>query len=206
MVMYDKRFMYEPGLRLPLIMKGPGIKPGITPREMVLNIDFAPTILQLAGVDVPSSMQGESVHEILNGKSPANWRKSIYYRYYHDPGHHNTRAHLGVRTETHKLIFYWKENQYELFDLTNDPNEQVNLLFQDGASQSNAGQSKNVGALFEQLKLELERLQARYQDDGAFADPASWPKDGVDGPFPEHKPLGPKTVAEAIGLSTPAGE
>lgn len=201
MGMYDKRFMYEPGLRLPLIMKGPGIKPGITPKEMVLNIDFAPTILQLAGVDVPSSMQGESLHEILGGNSPSHWRKSIYYRYYHDPGHHNTRAHLGVRTETHKLIYYWKEKQYELFDLVADPNEQKNLLFQDGAKNNT-----EVGELFEQLKLELERLQARYQDDGAFADPASWPKDGVDGPFPTHKPLGPKTIAEAIELSVLAGE
>ncbi|MFN7843970.1 MAG: sulfatase [Pirellula sp.] len=201
MGMYDKRFMYEPGFRLPLIMKGPGIKPGITPREMVLNIDFAPTILQLAGVDVPSTMQGESAHEILNGKSPSNWRKSIYYRYYHDPGHHNTRAHLGVRTETHKLIYYWKENQYELFDLTADPNEQENLLYQEGAMKN-----KKVGALFEQLKIELERLQAIYQDDGKFADPASWPKDGVDGPFPTYKSLGAKTVSEAISLSAPAGD
>jgi hypothetical protein len=85
--------------------------------------------------------------------------------------------------------------------LTADPNEQENLLFQDGA-----GKNKKVGALFEQLKLELERLQAIYQDDGTFADPASWPKDGVDGPFQDHKPLGSKTVAEAISLSTPVGE
>jgi hypothetical protein len=146
-------------------------------------------------------MQGESVHEILSGNTPATWRKSIYYRYYHDPGHHNTRAHLGVRTETHKLIYYWKENQYELFDLAADPNEQMNLLFDEGAMKS-----KQVDALFEQLKLELERLQAFYQDDGEFADPASWPKDGVDGPFPEHKPLGVKTVAEAISLSSPVAE
>ena len=198
MGMYDKRFMYEPGLRLPLIMKGPGIKPGITPREMILNIDFAPTILQLAGVDVPSSMQGEGAIEILRGQAPSKWRKSIYYRYYHDPGHHNTRAHLGVRTETHKLIYYWKENQYELFDLVADPNEQVNLLFQNGALKN-----KTVNELFEQLKLELQRLQAIYQDDGTFADPATWPKDGVDGPFPTYKPLGVKTVAEAISLSSP---
>ena len=62
-------------------------------------------------------------------KRPADWRTSWYYRYYHDPGHHNTAAHYGVRTATHKLIYYWKKDAYELFDLTKDPTEQHNLLF-----------------------------------------------------------------------------
>ena len=62
-------------------------------------------------------MQGRSLLPILTGRTPADWRTSMYYRYYHDPGDHNTRAHYGVRTRTHKLIYFWKKNQWELFDL-----------------------------------------------------------------------------------------
>jgi arylsulfatase A-like enzyme len=198
MGMYDKRFMYEPGLRIPLIMRGPGIRPGIAPEEMVLNIDFAPTILRLAGLEVPASMQGESVDILLGGQPAATWRTSIYYRYYHDPGHHNTRAHLGVRNQTHKLIYYWKEDLYELYDLIADPDEQNNLLFNDGATRN-----PQVSKLWQDLQAEIVRLQSFYQDDGEFADPSSWPKEGVDGPFPTYVPLGQKTIAEAIALSVP---
>jgi arylsulfatase A-like enzyme len=103
--------MYEPGLRVPLLIQGPGINAGNTPSQLVANIDLAPTFLDLAGVPVPSSMQGRSLVPLLEGKSPDDWRSSVYYRYYHDPGHHNTAAHLGVRTATHKLIYYWKKNE-----------------------------------------------------------------------------------------------
>jgi len=120
--MYDKRFMYEPGLHVPLIVRGPGIRSGSVPDQFVMNIDLAPTFLDLAGLPVPESMQGRSIAPLLRGESPQDWRQSMYYRYYHDPGHHNTVAHLGVRTATHKLIHYWKKDAYELFDLTADPN------------------------------------------------------------------------------------
>ncbi|NBS33211.1 MAG: DUF4976 domain-containing protein, partial [Planctomycetia bacterium] len=126
--LYDKRFMYEPGLRVPLIVRGPGITPGSTPAGFVANIDLAPTFLELAGLPVPDSMQGKSLVPLLRGESPAGWRQAVYYRYYHDPGHHNTRAHYGVRTASHKLIHYWKKDAWELFDLTTDPTEQHNLL------------------------------------------------------------------------------
>ena len=127
--LYDKRFMYEPGLRTPLLVRGPGVVAGSTPDAMVANIDLAPTFLDAAGLEVPVSMQGRSLIPILKGNTPADWRRSVYYRYYHDPGHHNTRAHYGVRTETHKLIYYWRKDAYEMFDLTKDPLEQVNLLY-----------------------------------------------------------------------------
>jgi arylsulfatase A-like enzyme len=194
--LYDKRFMYEPGLRVPLIARGPGIKAGITPDQFVANIDLAPTFLDLAGLPIPDSMQGRSLAPLLRGETPADWRTSVYYRYYHDPGHHNTRAHLGVRTATHKLIYYWTKDAYELFDLKNDPTEQHNLLFDE--SEAN---KPEVAAKFAELKAEIARLQEEFKDDGRYADPATWPPGSADGPFEGKRPLGEKSVAEAIAAS-----
>ncbi|MSU35499.1 MAG: DUF4976 domain-containing protein [Pedosphaera sp.] len=195
--LYDKRFMYEPGLNVPLLARGPGIKAGSVPTEFVSNLDLAPTFLQLAGLPIPASMQGRSLAPLLRSEKAVDWRTSIYYRYYHDPGHHNTAAHLGVRTATHKLIYYWKLGAYEMFDLTQDPNEQRNLL------HSAADATKpEVAAKFAELKAEITRLQKEYKDDGQYADPATWPKGGPDGPFEDYQPTGIKTVAEAMNLST----
>jgi arylsulfatase A-like enzyme len=196
--LYDKRFMYEPGLRVPLIARGPGIKAGSTPDQFVANIDLAPTFLDLAGLPIPGFMQGRSLAPLLRGERPDDWRKTVYYRYYHDPGHHNTRAHYGVRTATHKLIHYWKKDAWELFDLRADPTEQHNLLFDPAEA---AG--PEVAGLFEDLKAEITRLQAVFEDDGLYADPATWPKGGADGPFGDKQPLGNKTVAEAMAVSGP---
>jgi arylsulfatase A-like enzyme len=194
--LYDKRFMYEPGLRVPLLARGPGIRPGITPDAFVANIDLAPTFLDLAGLPIPDSMQGQSLAPLLRGENPAGWRRSVYYRYYHDPGHHDTRAHYGVRTATHKLIHYWKKDAWELFDLVADPHEQHNLLF-DAAEAA----SRPVANTFAALKAELSRLQREYQDDGLYADPATWPKTQVDGEEGGRPALGEKTVVEAIHLT-----
>ncbi len=191
--LYDKRFMYEPGLRVPLVVRGPGIPSGITPAAFVANIDLAPTFLDLAGLPVPASMQGRSLVPLLHGQTPADWRRSVYYRYYHDPGHHNTAAHYGVRTATHKLIYYWKKDAYELFDLTADPREQHNLLF-----AADEAAKPDVAAKFAELKAEIARLQKQYQDDGRYADPATWPAGSADGPFSDKQPIGNKTVGEAV--------
>ena len=191
--LYDKRFMYEPGLKVPLLARGPGIRAGSVPAQFVGNIDLAPTFLDLAGLPIPASMQGRSLAALLRGESPADWRTSFYYRYYHDPGHHNTAAHYGVRTATHKLIHYWKKDAYEMFDLTRDPTEQHNLLY-----DAKDAQRPEVAAKFAELKAEITRLQKEYKDDGQYADPATWPKTSADGPFDAYKPAGTKTVAEAI--------
>lgn len=192
--MYDKRFMYEPGLRVPLLARGPGIKRGSTPEKFVANIDLAPTFLDLAGLEIPDSMQGRSLVPLLKGETPADWRESIYYRYYHDPGHHNTAAHVGVRTAKHKLIYYWKKDAYELFDLEKDPMEQHNLLY----DQAEARQPE-VAKLFGEMKAEMARLKKLYKDDDQYVDSADWPKGSADGPFNDKQPLGEKTVSEAIG-------
>ena len=194
--LYDKRFMYEPGLRVPLLVRGPGIQAGSLPAQFVSNVDLAPTFLELAGLPIPPSMQGRSIVPLLRGEAPTGWPTTLYYRYYHDPGHHETAAHLGVRTATHKLIHYWKKNAYELFDLTQDPGEQHNLLHDDADAKQPA-----VAAKFVELKAELTRLKKEYQDDGQYADPADWPAGGVDGPFNQHQSIGVKTVAEAVAAS-----
>jgi arylsulfatase A-like enzyme len=193
--MYDKRFMYEPGLRVPLMARGPGIKAGSTPPQFVVNLDLAPTFLDLAGMSIPSFMQGKSLVPLLRGEAPDDWRESMYYRYYHDPGHHNTRAHYGVRTKTHKLIYYWTKDAYEMFDLVRDPTEQHNLLF-DSAEASRP----EIAAKFDELKAEVARLQKQFKDDGQYADPATWPAGSADGPF-NFKSLGVKNVRDAIELS-----
>jgi arylsulfatase A-like enzyme len=194
--LYDKRFMYEPGLRVPLLARGPGIAKGIAPDAFVANIDLAPTFLDLAGLPIPDSMQGRSLVPLLRGEAPAGWRRSVYYRYYHDPGHHNTRAHYGVRTATHKLIHYWKKDAWELFDLVTDPHEQHNLLF-----DATEAKSPGVATTFAALRAEIGRLQREYEDDGLYADPAEWPPGVVDGPFVGREPRGKKTVAEAIAIA-----
>ena len=195
--LYDKRFMYEPGLRVPLLARGPGITAGGTPEQFVANIDLAPTILDLAGLPVPESMQGRSVAPLLRGERPDDWRTSVYYRYYHDPGNHNTRAHYGVRTATHKLIHYWKKDAWELYDLIADPTEQHNLVFDEAEAKS-----PTVAKVFGELKGEIARLQRQYGDDGRYADPDTWPRGGVDGePGGARESLGRKTAAEAIAAS-----
>jgi arylsulfatase A-like enzyme len=167
--MYDKRFMYEESLRMPFLVRWPaGITAGTVSGAMALNIDFAPTFLDAAGLPVPPDMQGRSLLPVLRGKTPTDWRTSMYYRYYHDPGDHNTRAHYGVRTETHKLVYFWRKDQWELFDLVKDPAELHNLYGQPGQAQVTA-----------KLKTELARLKAAVRDDNQFAD-VQLPN-GVDG-------------------------
>ena len=168
--LYDKRFMYQESLRMPFLICWPAqIKPGSTATAMALNIDFAPTLLDAAGAPIPAEMQGRSLLPVLRGRTPADWRTSMYYRYYHDPGDHNTRAHYGIRTLTHKLIHFWKKGQWELFDLVNDPLELHNLY-------GEAGQEKVTA----ELRAELQRLKAQVRDDDQFANEQL--PNGVDGP------------------------
>ncbi len=166
--LYDKRFMYEESDRMPFLVRWPrGIKPGTTTSALGINCDFAPTFLELAGAPVPADMQGRSLLPVLQGKKPKDWRTSFYYRYYHDPGDHNTAAHYGVRTETHKLIYFWRRDQWECFDLVKDPQELRNI-YADPAEQ----------ATVKKLKEELYRLKKEAKDtEDRFADSKDWPKE-----------------------------
>ncbi len=165
---FDKRFMYEESLRMPFLARLPKtIKPGIVNRDMVLNIDFAPTFLELADGKAPESMQGRSALPVLQGKTPKDWRKSMYYRYWmHLGGGHTVTAHYGVRTERYKLIYYYGQAlgskgavdqstppEWELFDLQKDPRE-MKSIYGDPA----------YAKVEKELKAELERLRTQYQD------------------------------------------
>jgi arylsulfatase A-like enzyme len=195
--LFDKRFMYEPGMQVPLLIRGPGIARGLTPQQLVTNLDLAPTFLDWAGLPPDAAMQGRSLTPLLRGESPSDWRNSVYYRYYHDPGHHHTAAHLGVRTNDHKLIHYWKKDAYELFDLNRDPNEQHNLLFDPVEAAR-----PEVAALFAGLKQELVRLQREFRDEGKYADASEWPRSSADGPFTGYRDLGQQSVAEAMQMAS----
>lgn len=127
--MYDKRLMHEPSIRIPLFIRYPRlIKPGMVVNNMALNIDWAPTILDLAGMQVPAQMQGRSLVPFLRGEQPSSWRKDWLYEYYEYPGPHNVKKNRGIRTDRYKLIHYYEEPQeFELYDLKEDPGELHNI-------------------------------------------------------------------------------
>ena len=152
---FDKRFMYEESLNTPLVMrlpKGYEAKGDIT--EMVQNIDYAPTFLDLAGAPIPADMDGVSLLPLLKGEHPKNWRKSIYYHFYEYPAEHAVKRHYGVRTERYKLIHFYNDiDAWELYDLQTDPHELHNIYGQPGTER-----------LTKELRKELERLQKQYGD------------------------------------------
>jgi arylsulfatase A-like enzyme len=157
---YDKRFMYEESIRMPFLVRYPRrVAAGSSSERMVLNVDFAPTLLDLAGLPVPSEMQGRSFAPILEGKPPPDWRESFYYRYYHYPQHHRVQPHYGVRTETHKLIYFNKLGEWELYDLVKDPEELKNVAADPAYAEA-----------VTRLRAELERLRKELRDEDQFAD------------------------------------
>ena len=150
---YDKRWMYEESFRTPLLARWPGVtKPGSENHDLVQNLDYAETFLDLCGVKRPKDMQGESIVPLLKGKKPKDWRESLYYHYYEFPGAHSVRRHYGVRTETHKLIHFYNLDGWELYDLEKDPNE-LNSVYG----------KPEYAALTKELKDELARLRKLYQ-------------------------------------------
>lgn len=150
---FDKRFMYEESFRTPLLMRLPGGKKGDI-NEMVQNIDYAPTFLELAGVKVPSDIQGVSLLPLLKGEKVPNWRKSLYYHFYEYPAEHAVRRHYGVRTKRYKLIHFYNDiDCWELYDLEKDPHEMSNVYGKKGYEK-----------ITENLKKELKKLQLQYKD------------------------------------------
>ncbi len=162
---YDKRWMYEESLKMPLIVKWPGVtKPGSRSQLMVQNLDYAETFLDIADAAIPADMQGLSLVPLLKGEKPANWRKSIYYHYYEYPSVHMVPRHYGVRTETQKLMKFYEFDEWEFYDLVKDPDELTN-------EYNNPAHSDDIA----KLKIELERLRAYYDDDSDVrVKPKAW--------------------------------
>lgn len=129
---YDKRWMYEPALRTPLIIHWPGVtSPGSISKEMVQNIDMAPTLLEMAGQEIPSTMQGASLLPLLTNTLEEPWRSAIYYHYQeYNEGRtaHRVAEHYGIRTERYKLIYVYRHQTWELYDLYTDPDEMHNRI------------------------------------------------------------------------------
>mgnify|MGYP003308802210 CR=1 FL=1 len=160
--LYDKRFMYEEALRTPLIVSWPGhIEAGTSTDAMIQNIDYAPTILDMAGVRTPEDMDGTSFKDImLTGRIPSDWRKQIYYQYYDFPAVGSVRQHYGIRTERYKLI-HWKDDaagglpaidEWELFDLASDPEEVHNVFDDEGYSAV----KDNLSGRLEMMKKQIQ--------------------------------------------------
>ena len=166
---FDKRYMQKESLNMPLLIRYPNeIKPGSTNKSIIINADFAPTLLDYAGISKPSYMQGESFRSILkNGKEPKGWRDAMYYRYWmHGDQHHHTVAHYGICTERYKLIYYYGKTlnkkgthempytpDWELFDMKRDPQEMRNFY-----------NDKRYRKVVADLKEKLYQLKSAYQD------------------------------------------
>ena len=150
---FDKRFMYEEALRMPFVIRYPEkIKPGTIVNDIITNIDFAPTLLEMAGVSVPEAIQGNSFFSNLTGETPQDWQQSMYYHYYEYPYYHRVQPHYGIRNQRYKLIhFYYDIDVWEFYDLQNDPSEMNNLIH----SEAHAERIEN-------LKIELYRLKKGY--------------------------------------------
>jgi len=152
---FDKRFMYEESLRMPFLVRYPReIEAGSVNNDLVLNLDFAPTFLDFAGVAKPADMQGWPIRRLLRGKTPRDWRTSTYYHYYEYPAVHSVKRHYGVRTKQYKLIhFYHDIDEWELYDLEKDPNELNNVY--DNLAYAD---------VVKELKAELKQLRKKFKD------------------------------------------
>jgi arylsulfatase A-like enzyme len=152
---FDKRWIFEESLRSPLLVRWPGvIKPGSVNKDIVSNLDFAETFLDLAGLPIPGEMQGRSLVPLFEGRAPRDWRKSFYYQYFEYPTPHHVRPHHGVVTARYKLVHFDRPDLdvWELFDLQNDPNELCSV-YDDPA----------YATVVADLKRELDRLRAELK-------------------------------------------
>ena len=150
---YDKRWMYEESLKMPLIVRWPGVTPSSTENnDLVQNLDFAQTFLDMAGAEIPDDMQGRSLVPLLKGRTPQDWRDAVYYQYYEYPRPHRVAPHYGVRTPRYKLIYYYTIDEWELFDLVEDPDE-LNSVYNDPAYQD----------VTRRLKDKLWQLREKYE-------------------------------------------
>ena len=154
---FDKRFMYEECLRMPFVIRYPKmIKAGSTSKAICMNVDFGPTFLDLAGIEVPSEMQGRSFRKVLEkkGRIPAGWREAAYYHYYEYPAEHSVKRHYGIRTSDCKLIHFYNDiDQWEMYDMKADPQEMRNV-YDDPAYADKRAKMHRI----------LEQVQQEYED------------------------------------------
>ncbi len=162
---YDKRWMYEESLLMPLIVKWPGVtKPRTVNQDLVQNLDYAETFLDIAGANTPSDMQGRSLVPLRKGEKPANWRSAIYYHYHEYPSVHMVARHYGIRTDRYKLIRFYQFDEWEFYDLEKDPDERENQYG-----------NPEYTSIIDEMKSDLKQLRKRYQDDtDVSVQPVEW--------------------------------
>lgn len=158
---FDKRFMYEESFTSPMLMRLPGaIKAGRTSKAFAMNIDLAPTILDYAGVEIPSDIQGRSLRPVVEneGKAPEGWRTAVYYHYYEYPSWHSVKRHYGIRTERYKLIHFYNDvDEWELYDLKKDPKEMKSVY-----------DDPEYASVRDSMHKQLEQLQIEVEDTENF--------------------------------------
>ncbi|QEG24969.1 Arylsulfatase [Mariniblastus fucicola] len=163
----DKRWMYEESQRMPFLVRYPKSVPaGQKIDSIIENVDYGPTMLEFADADIPNSVQGRSFKSILEtGAEPDDWKQEAYYRYWMHMAHHDNPGHMGIRTKTHKLIYYYGCNYdggyqtppgWELYDLVNDPKEMNNIV-----------DDPQNAELVQTLKDRLAKLRDNVGDDGS---------------------------------------
>lgn len=159
---YDKRWIYEESMRMPLIIHWPeGIDAESVNKELVQNLDLAPTVLDLAGAEIPENIQGKSLVPLLKKELSGEWRDAVYYHYYEGPPRvHSVAKHYGIRTDRYTIAHYYEQDEWELFDLQEDP-EQLQSVYDD----------PEYSDVQERLKKKVEELQQKYEvefmpDDG----------------------------------------
>ncbi|WP_435011736.1 sulfatase family protein [Tundrisphaera lichenicola] len=156
---FDKRWIFEESLRAPLLVRWPGVtRPDSVNSKLVSNIDFAETFLDVAGLPIPADMQGQSLVPLLKGEDPAHWRHSFYYEYYEYPAPHHVRPHYGVVTDRFKLVHFYGPDmdEWELFDLKNDPQELRNALHDPAHADVVADLHREITLLRAELKVPEE--------------------------------------------------
>ena len=158
---FDKRFIYEESLRMPFMVKYPNkVKAGSVTEDIITNIDFAPTLLELANIKTTQKMQGTSFVPVLEGNTPKNWQDAMYYHYYEFPFWHHVQPHYGIRTQKYTLAhFYYNIDVWELFDLEKDPN-QMNNVYND----------PNYAELIVELKAKLKNLMVKFENNKSLED------------------------------------
>lgn len=164
---FDKRFMYEESLRVPMIIRYPKeVKPGSVSSDFALNVDFAPTFLNYAGIEIPDDMDGQSLRPILNGKTLDNWRSDMYYRYWMHRGNFNLAAHYGIRSKRFKLIFYYGRplDAKGGYDGATAPEWELFYLIKDPAEMNNGYNNRAYKKDVEVLKTRLLQLKEEYGD------------------------------------------
>jgi len=179
---FDKRFMYNESFKTPLIVRWPGhVQPGSVNDDIVSNVDFPETFLEIAGEKIPDDMQGRSLVPVLEGKTPDDWRKSIYYHYYEYPAVHMVKKHEGVYDGRYKLIHFYDDiDHWELIDLQADPNELTNVY----TEQKYAGEINRLRGELEQHKEDLKIPTVVVNDKSYLFD-----SEAHSGKFPGMQPL-----------------